>query len=83
MRDKSRGTSVPIDIIRYRNTYLISGHLLGCLRMLPLHDVALDNVERSRRCAKNCHPILQKLTYIIKLMHFLKLQTTGNGTKHL
>ena len=30
----------------YRNIYLISACLLGCLDMLPLHDVGLDDVER-------------------------------------
>ena len=34
------------DITRYRHTFLISARLLGCLRMLPLYDVALDDVKR-------------------------------------
>ena len=33
------------DIIRYRNTCMISVRLLGCLHMSPLHDVALDDVH--------------------------------------
>ena len=65
--DKSRATSVPIsfdiaNIIRYRNTYLISARLLGCLCMLPLHDVAVDDVERPQRRAKNCHTLSRNLT---------------------
>ena len=42
--------------------YLISARLLGCLRMLPLHDVALDDVECPRHRAKNCHTLVQNLT---------------------
>ena len=34
------------NITRYGNTHLISARLLGCLCMLPLYDVALDDVER-------------------------------------
>ena len=33
--------AIKADITRYPNTYLISARFLGCLRMLPLHDVAL------------------------------------------
>ena len=40
MGDKSRVTSA--DITRYWHTYLITARLLGCLRMLPFYDVALD-----------------------------------------
>ena len=50
------------DITRYRNTYLILAHSLGCLRMLPLREVAFDDVERPWRRAKNCHTVVQNLT---------------------
>ena len=33
--------------------------------MLPLYDVALDDVKRRWRRAKNCHPIVQNLTHNI------------------
>ena len=45
--DKSRRTSVPI-----------SQRLLGCLRMLQLQDVALDDVKHPWRRMKKCHTLL-------------------------
>ena len=30
---------------QYQNTYLIVARLLGCLRMLQLHHIALDDVK--------------------------------------
>ena len=53
MCDKSRGTSVPISLdTRYWHTYLVLARLLRCLHMLPLHDIALDDVGRPWRHAK-------------------------------
>ena len=36
--------------------------LLGCPRMLPLHDVAFDDVKRSGRRGKTCNPLMKTLT---------------------
>ena len=36
---------MPISLDIGTLTSVISARLLGCLRMLPLHDVALDDVE--------------------------------------
>ena len=58
MGDKSRITSVQISLGRL----FISAHWLRCLRMLPLYDVALDDIEHWWRCAKNYHPIVHNLT---------------------
>ena len=63
----------------------ISEHLLDIdtlTRMLPLHDVALDDVERPWRCAKHCHKLMPNHSYTTKI-HYLKLQTSANGTKYL
>ena len=65
--------------------HLILEHLLdiGMLtrmpinRMLPLHDIALDDIQRPRHRVKNCHTLYTTKT------HFLRLQTTGNGKKYI
>ena len=36
--------------------------LLGCPRMLPLHDVAFDDVKWSRRRGKTCDQLSKNLT---------------------
>ena len=36
--------------------------------MLPLHDVALDDVERPRRRAKNCHALVQNLILTLQIL---------------
>ena len=40
----TKSPKIPVPISQ--NTYLISARLLGCHCMLPLHDVAFDDVER-------------------------------------
>ena len=51
--------------------------------MLPLHDVALDEVERrlGHRGEKVSPTCAESDSYIIK--SFLRVQTTRNGTKYL
>ena len=55
---------------RYRNTYLMSARLLGCLRMLPLYDVALDDVERP--IWRTQHGSVDILTYKIDEIAWIK-----------
>ena len=52
--------------------------LLGFLRMLLLHEFALDDVECPWRRAKYCHTLVQNLTLTL-YKSFLRLQTTVNG----
>ena len=51
-----------IQIYHSISEHLISAHLLGGLCMLPLHDVALDDIECPWHCANNCHTLVQNLT---------------------
>ena len=59
----------------YRNTYLILA--LGCLRILPLHDVALDDVEQ-KTVIRFCRIWLLRYKNA-----FFKVTTTANDTKYL
>ena len=81
-RKNGQSSGLGSDITRYRNTYLISARLLGCLRMSPLHDVALDDVERSWRREKWSYAWTESDSYTIKY-NFWWSQTTANGTKYL
>ena len=50
------------EITRYQNIYLISARLLRCRHTLPLHGVALDDVDRPWRREKIYHTLVQNLT---------------------
>ena len=66
MGDKSWGNK-RADIIRYRHYYLISARSLGYIRMLPLYDVALDDVQcRWRRAKKKSSDCVEFEINIIK-----------------
>ena len=68
MRQKPRNKCA--DITQYRNTYLILAHLLECLRMLQLHYIALDDIECPWLRVKNCHTLLQNLTFSLQKLIF-------------
>ena len=56
---------------------------LGCHRVLPLRDTALDDVSEQWYPLKICDVFVQTLCFFVTKMPIYRLQTSKNGTECL